>query len=77
MCFSEQIFYSKQSLGAPVHFSSHMADSVVREIQKTKRSVIVLRSQFSLVYLCVQFVFSAAALHFLKQTFAATNVLMP
>ena len=49
-----------------------MAESVVREIQKTKRSMIVLffnllvaslRSQFSLVYLCVQFVFSAAALH--------------
>ena len=52
-----------------------MVESVVREIQKTKRSVIVLffnlllvaslRSQFSLVYLCVQFVFSAAARHFL------------
>ena len=50
-----------------------MAESVVREIQKTKRSMIVLffnllvaslRSQFSLVYLC-QFVFSASALHFL------------
>ena len=27
--------------------------------------VTSLRSQFSLVYLCVQFVFSAAALHFL------------
>ena len=65
MCFSEQIFYRKQSLGAPVRFSSHMADSVVREIQKTKRSVIVLRSQSSLVYLCVQFVFSTAALHVL------------
>ena len=58
-----------------LRFSLHMAESVVREIQKTKRSVIVLffnlllvaslRSQFSLVYLCVQFVFSAAALHFL------------
>ena len=52
-----------------------MAESVVREIQKTKRSVIVLffflssscslRAPFSLVYLCVQFVSSAAALHFL------------
>ena len=60
MCFSEQIFYRKQSLGAPVRFSLHMAESVVREIQKTKRSVIVLRSQFSSVYLCVQFVFYAA-----------------
>ena len=58
-----------------LRFSLHMAESVVREIKKTKRSVIVLffnlllvaslRSQFSLVYLCVQFVFSAAALHFL------------
>ena len=58
-----------------LRFSLHMAESVVREIQKTKRSVIVLffnlllvaslRSQFSLVYLCVQFVFSEAALHFL------------
>ena len=45
----------------------------VREIQKTKRSVIVLffylllaaSLRFSLVYLCVQFVFSAAVLHFL------------
>ena len=59
----------------PLRFSLHVAESVVREIQKTKRSVIVLffnlllvaslRSQFSLVYLCVQFVFSATALHFL------------
>ena len=57
-----------------LRFSLHMAESVVREIKKTKRSVIVLffnlllvaslRSQFSLVYLC-QFVFSASALHFL------------
>ena len=56
-----------------LRFSLHMAESVVREIQKTKRSVIVfffyillvtsLRSQFSLVYLCIQFAFSAAALH--------------
>ena len=65
MCFSEQILYRKQSLGAPVRFSLHRAESVVREIQKTKRSVIVLRSQSSLVYLCVQFVFSTAALHVL------------
>ena len=57
-----------------LRFSLHMAESVVREIQKPKRSMIVLffnlllvaslRSQFSLVYLC-QFVFSASALHFL------------
>ena len=33
-------------VGGPVRFSLHMAESVVREIQKTKRSVIVLRSQF-------------------------------
>ena len=58
-----------------LRFSLHLAESVVREIQKTKRSVIVLfnyifflyvaRIRFSLVYLCVQFVFSEAALHFL------------
>ena len=58
-----------------LRFSLHMAEFVVREIQKTKHSVTVLsfnlllvaslRSQFSLVYLCVQFVFSTAALHFL------------
>ena len=59
-----------------LRFSLHMAESVVRQIQKTKRSMIVLfffnlllvaslRSQFSLVYLCVQLVFSEAALHFL------------
>ena len=59
-----------------LRFSLHMDESVVREIQKPKRSMIVLfffnlllvaslRSQFSLVYLCVQFVFSATALHFL------------
>ena len=43
-------------------FSLHLTESVVREIQKTKRSVIVLfylllveRLRFSLVYLCVQF----------------------
>ena len=63
-----------------LRFSLHMAESVVREIQKTKRSVIVLffylllvtslRSQFSLVYLCIQFVFSAAALHFLVRWIA-------
>ena len=59
-----------------LRFSLHMAESVVREIQKPKRSMIVLlfffnlllvaslRSQFSLVYLC-QFVFSASVLHFL------------
>ena len=52
-----------------------VAESVVREIQKTKRSVIFLffffylllvaSLRFSLVYLCVHFVFSTAALHFL------------
>ena len=57
-----------------LRFSLHVAESVVREIQKTKRSMIVLffnlllvaslRSLFSLVYLC-QFVFSASALRFL------------
>ena len=55
-----------------LRFSLHMAESVVREIEKTKRSVIVffyillvtsLRSQFSLVHLCIQFVFSATVLH--------------
>ena len=52
-----------------LRLSLHLAESVVREIQKTKRSVIVLfylllvaSLRFSLVYLCVQFVFSAAAL---------------
>ena len=55
-----------------LHFSLHLAESVVREIQKTKRSVIVLfylllvaSLRFSLVYLCIQFVFCATALHFL------------
>ena len=58
-----------------LRFLLQMAESVVREIKKTKRSaccsffnlllVASLRSHFSLVYLCVQFVFSAAALHFL------------
>ena len=55
-----------------VRFSLDLAESVGREIQKTKRSVIVFFNllfvaslRFSLVYLCVQFVFSAAALHFL------------
>ena len=57
-----------------LRFSLHKAEFVVREIQKTKRSMIVLffnlllvaslRSQFSLVDLG-QFVFSASALHFL------------
>ena len=51
-----------------------VAESVVREIQKIKRSVIFLfffylllvaSLRFSLVYLCVHFVFSTAALHFL------------
>ena len=55
-------------------FSVHLDESVVREIQKTKSSVIVLfltsscsesQNIFCLVYLCVQFAFSAAALHFL------------
>ena len=49
-------------------FSLHLAESVVREIQKTKRSVIVLFFYprlvacvgFSLVYLCGQFVFFCA-----------------
>ena len=48
-----------------------MAKSVVRKIEKTKRSVIVhffyllvATLRFSLVPLCVHFVFSAAALHF-------------
>ena len=55
-----------------LRFSLHLAESVVREIQKTKRSVIVLfylllvaSLRFSLVYLCIQFVFSATALPFL------------
>ena len=45
-------------------FSLHLAESVVREIKKTKPSVIVLfylllvaSLRFSLVYLCVQFVY--------------------
>ena len=53
-------------------FSLHLGESVVREIQKTRPSVIVIfylllvaSLRFSLVYLCVQFVFSAAVLHFL------------
>ena len=53
-------------------FSLHLSESVVREIQKTRPSVIVIfylllvaSLRFSLVYLCVQFVFSAAVLHFL------------
>ena len=55
-----------------LRFSLHLSESVVREIQKTKRSVIVhffylpvASLRFSLVSLCVHFVFSAAALHFL------------
>ena len=64
-----------------LRFSLHMAESVVREIQKTKRSVIVLflsssservsdLIQFSLAYLCIQFVFSATTLHFLVRWIA-------
>ena len=56
-----------------LRLSLHLPESVVREIQKTKRSVIVLflnllpvaSLRLSSVYMCVQFVFSAAALHFL------------
>ena len=54
-----------------LRFSLHLAESAVKEIQKTKRSVIffylllVASLRFSLVYLCAQFVFSATALHFL------------
>ena len=49
-----------------LRFVLHMAESVVREIKKTNLLLVAsLRSQFGLVYLCVQFVFSAAALHFL------------
>ena len=58
-----------------LRFSLHMAESVVRKIQKTNRSVVVLffcvllvaslRSQFILVCLCVQLVFFEAALHFM------------
>ena len=54
-----------------LRFSLHLAKSVVRKIQKTKRSVIVhffiflkRLSKLSLVSLCVHFVFFAAALHF-------------
>ena len=55
----------------PLGLSLHLTDSVAREIQQTRRRVIVLfffylvlvaRLRFSLVYLCVQFVFSAVAL---------------
>ena len=56
-------------------FLLHLAESVVREIQKIKRSVIIIITffnvllvaslRFSLVYLCVKFVFSATALNFL------------
>ena len=48
-----------------------LTDSVAREFQKTKRIVIFLNLvyvaslRFSLVFLCVQFLFSAAALHLL------------
>ena len=55
-----------------LRFSLHLSESAVKEIQKTKRSVIVhffyllvASLRFSLVSLCVHFVFSAAALHFL------------
>ena len=56
-------------------FITPSAESVVREVQKTKPSVIALffylllaaSLRFSLVYLCVQFVFCAAALHFLER----------
>ena len=51
-----------------LRLSLHLADSVVREIQKTKRILIVLfyvlvaSLRFSLMYPCFQFVLSAAAL---------------
>ena len=55
-----------------LRFSLHLSKSVVREILKTERSVIVnffyllvASLSLSLVSLCVHFVFSAAALHFL------------
>ena len=67
-----------------LRFSLHLAECVVREIQKTKRSVIfhffffylplVASLRFSLVSLCVHFVFSAAALHFLVRL---TSKLIP
>ena len=55
-----------------LRFSLHLAESVLKEIQKTNAAwllfsylLLVGRLRFSLVYLCVSFVFSAAALHFL------------
>ena len=55
-----------------LRFSLHLAESVLKEIQKTNAVwlfffylLLVGRLRFSLVYLCVSFVFSAAALHFL------------
>ena len=55
-----------------LRFSLHLAESVLKEIQKTNAVwlfffylLLVGTLRFSLVYLCVSFVFSAAALHFL------------
>ena len=55
-----------------LRFSLHLAESVLKEIQKTNAVwllfyylLLVARLRFSLVYLRVSFVFSAAALHFL------------
>ena len=55
-----------------LRFSLHLAESVLKEIHKTNAVwlfffylLLVARLRFSLVYLCIRFVFPATALHFL------------
>ena len=61
---SVYLVFARSYTDALRRFSLHLAESVVREIQKTERSVIVLfylrlvaSVRFTLVYLYVQFVF--------------------
>ena len=66
-----------------LRLSLHLADSVAREFQKTKHILIVLfyllvaSLRFSLMYPCVQFVLSAAALPLLVRWIRRSIALWP